>query len=72
MERTTNGLRAVLFDELEALRNGKSTPHRAVAVAQLAAQIVRSARLDIEFQQHVKHTLGDNAPVQLPTLTLAA
>lgn len=46
--RTTKGLCNVLFDELDLLRNGKSNPHRAAAVAKLAVQIINTKRLEIE------------------------
>jgi competence transcription factor ComK len=72
MERTTNGLRAALFEELESLRAGRSTPHKAVAVAALAAQIVRSAALDIRYQEHVRHSQNPETPLEFPKLTLAA
>lgn len=41
-------LRRVLWLEINDLRNGKSTPHRANALSKLAAQILDSTRLEIQ------------------------
>src|SRR5690242_17940575 len=46
--RTTKGLCNCLFDELDMIRNGKSNPHQAAAVAKLAVQIINTKRLEIE------------------------
>lgn len=54
VERTSQGLRDALFDELDALRNGESNPARASAMSKLAVQIINSAIMEIEFQKHVK------------------
>lgn len=61
--RTSAGLRDMLFDELEALRAGKSDPKRAMAVAKLAATIVDSVRMEIEF---VRHVPPGKEPEQMP------
>lgn len=50
--RTSSGLREALFDELDALRAGRSDPRRAAAVAGLAKQIVESVKLEIVFAEH--------------------
>jgi len=51
VERTTFGLRDALFDEMDALRRGTSTPQRASAVSKLAVQIINSANMEIEYQK---------------------
>ena len=58
--RSTKGLRDALFDEMDALRNGKSNPHVASAQAKLAVQIINSVRLDIEYQKHISSTPGSS------------
>lgn len=50
-ERTSHGLRDVLFNEIDALVNGESTPHRAIAVSKLATQIVNCANMEVEYQK---------------------
>lgn len=47
--RTTAGLRDALFDELEALRRGESTPQRAKAICNTAQQILKSAEVEMAF-----------------------
>lgn len=54
--RSTKGLRDALFDEMDALRHGRSNPHVASAQAKLAVQIINSVRLDIEYQKHIQST----------------
>jgi len=48
-DRTMAGLREALFDELEDLREGHSSPHEAIAFSKLADNIIGS--LDIEIKQ---------------------
>lgn len=52
-ERSSRGLRDVLFDEIDALRNGNSNPSRATAMSKVAAQIINSVRIEIEHQKYV-------------------
>lgn len=47
--KTTEGLRDALFDELNALRAGKSNPQQARAVAQMADKIIDSIRVQIQY-----------------------
>ena len=67
--RTSLGLRNALFDELDALRDGKSNPQRASAMSKLAVQIINSVRMDIEFQKHVmsspNNTIGETPALKL-------
>jgi hypothetical protein len=56
VKRTSAGLRDALFDEIDALRGGRSTPQRASAVAKLAVQIIGTVHMDIEYQKHVVST----------------
>lgn len=47
--KTTEGLRDALFDEINLIREGKSNPQRARALAQLADRIIDSIRVQIQF-----------------------
>lgn len=49
--RTSAGLRNVLFDEIDALRRGDGDPQRANAVAQLAKAILVTAKMEYQFKQ---------------------
>ena len=45
--RTSTGLREVLFDQLERLRNGQCTVNEAKAVAMLSKSIVDTVHMEI-------------------------
>jgi hypothetical protein len=49
--RTSAGLRDAIFDEIDALRNGKSNPTRANAVAKLATGVIDTVRMEMEVQR---------------------
>lgn len=42
-------LRERLFQEIDLVQAGKSTPQRAQAVAKLAAQIIESAKVEVTY-----------------------
>jgi hypothetical protein len=50
--RSSAGLRDALFDELDAIRSGKSNPTRANAVAKLAAGIVETVRMELDVARY--------------------
>ena len=51
VDRTSSGLRGVLFDALDDLRAGKMTPRNAAAVASLASQIVNVSKLEMIYDR---------------------
>lgn len=53
--RTSKGLRDSMFDVLDDLRNGKTTPQAAAAAARLGMVVISAARMDIEHQRYVNH-----------------
>ena len=53
MARTSAGLRNVLFDEVDALRNGTSNPARARSIAMLTNTALKSVEVEIEFHKYV-------------------
>lgn len=53
MNRTSSGLRNVLFDEIDSLRNGGSNPARARSLAMLANTALKSVEVEIEFHKYV-------------------
>lgn len=59
--RNSAGLRDAIFDEIDAIRMGKSNPTRANAVAKLATGIVETVRMEIEVQRHLR-----NSPAAAP------
>lgn len=51
--RSTSGLRAALFEEMEALRSGESNAQRARSVAMMANSILQSVEVEIEYHKYV-------------------
>lgn len=47
--RTSGGLRDLLFDEIASLQRGDTEPQRAMAVSNLAKQIINIAKAEVEF-----------------------
>jgi hypothetical protein len=60
--RTSQGLRDILFEEIELIRGGSKDYQRAASVAGLAKQIVAIADLDLKYRDIV----GDNKAPLLP------
>ena len=60
VNRTSDNLKELMWDELEALTAGTSTPQNARAKASLAGQICGITRLEIDFSRFVaeKRTEG--------------
>ena len=60
VSRTSAGLRDAIFDEIDAIRNGRSNPTRANAVAKLANGIVETVRMEIDVQKHLNKQSTSN------------
>lgn len=61
---TVEGLRDALFDEINLLRAGKTTPQKARAISHLAAQVVQSLQVQIQYQKLMAQ-MGSNKPIQI-------
>ena len=68
-KRTSEYLKDILFDELEALVSGESTPADARAKANVANTICSIARLEMDF---AKSTSGGIRTASPKTLKLAS
>lgn len=56
--RTSSGLKDALFDELDNLRNGKSTPQHARAVSGLINNVIATTRLEMDYASSLtKHAI---------------
>jgi hypothetical protein len=69
-KRTTQGLRDVLFDEIEELRSGKGDPATAQAIASLAKQIINTARIEMDFVRTIAASEATGRPIGLGHLPL--
>lgn len=69
--RTTRGLRDLLFDEIDELRTGEGNPEKSMAVANLAKQIVNTAKVELDFQRVIQdHAATGNPLPEMGTLSL--
>jgi len=75
MERSTSGLRTVLLDEIDSLRNGDTSEGRAHAVARLANATIATVRLEMDAHEFLARNLEDapkNVAASIKPLALAA
>ncbi len=63
--RTSAGLRAVLFDELDRMRGGKTNATNANAIARLVGEIVHTIEMELEVHKHMTRIPGEG-PKELP------
>lgn len=70
--RTSQGLRDVLFDEIEELRTGDGDPQKSLAVAHLAKQIVNTAKVEMDFARVMTAQKNAGDPVLLGSLQLGS
>ena len=68
IQRTSVGLAEAMFEELEALSNGSSTPQQARAKASVANTIISLSRLQMDFARFVSDSRTQDSA--LPNLTL--
>lgn len=69
IEKTSRGLAQAMFEELELLRGGQSTPQQARAKASIANTICTISRLEMDFARFVTSARADsedNAMKALP------
>jgi len=70
MKRTSEGLRDVLFEEIEQLQGPNGDPRRALAVANVARQIVNTVRVELDYAKQLTDLQARGGDVKLGTLAL--
>lgn len=70
--RSTQGLRDILFDEIEELRTGNGDPTKSLAVANLARQIIGTAKVELDFHRVMMSAAEAGKPVTLGNLQLGS
>jgi hypothetical protein len=65
IERTFPGLRESLFEELDRLRSGETTPQVAGAFARLSGVIVRNVEIEMKYNTQANKT-NQKSAVSLP------
>ncbi len=71
-QRTTEGLRDILFDEIEAMRGSDPDPTRARSIATLSREILSTARLELQFQEATARMQAQGANVSFQPLALGS
>jgi hypothetical protein len=71
-KRTSQGLRDILFDELEELRSGDGDPSRALAVANLAKQIINVAKVEMDFHRTMLQSNEQGNALKLGSMELGS
>ena len=67
---TIEGLRDILFDEIDQLRKGTSNPTRARVIAQMAGQVIDSMRVQIQYGRLIKD--GKDGTLRLGSASAAS
>ena len=70
--RTTQGLRDALFDELDELRSDAANPEKSLAVANVAKQIINTAKVELDFHKFITDQEKGGSPVTLGNLQLGS
>ena len=71
IDRTSRGLAAAMFEELENLRNGDSTPQMARAKSSIANTICTISRLEMDFARFVDSTRANDSDNGMKALPMA-
>lgn len=70
--RTTEGLRDALFDELDELRSDAANPEKSLAVANIAKQIINTAKVELDFHKFMADQQSNGTPVNFGNLKLGS
>ena len=70
--RTTQGLRDILFDEIERMQTEDGDPSRAMAVANLSKQIINTAKVELDFARTMTALAEKGNAVSLGALELGS
>ena len=71
-KRTTQGLRDVLFDEIEELRGKNGDPQKSMAVANIAKQIINVAKVELDFHRQAVALAEEGRPLALGDMQLGS
>jgi hypothetical protein len=72
LTRSSQGLRDILFDEIEELRNGDGDPTKSMAVANLAKQIINVAKVELDFHRQIAAHAESGTPIKMGSLQLGS
>lgn len=71
-QRTAAGLREMLFEQIDGIRNGTRTAKDAQAISGLTAAILASVKVEMQFRDHqAKASMEEALPIgELPLCNL--
>ena len=72
LSRTSQSLRDVLFEEIEELRNGDGDPSKAMAVANLAKQVINVAKVELDYHRMVLAHAEAGSQLKLGSMNLGS
>lgn len=72
LARTSQGLRDILFDEIADLRTGNGDPTKSMAIANLAKQIINTAKVELDFHRQLAQHAAEGTPIKMGTLQLGS
>lgn len=72
--RTSRGLRDMLFDEIDLLREGKSSAQRANAIGRLAGGVVDSVKMELDMAKYLNGRKAAPSPeiLDMPSVKLGS
>ena len=70
IDRTTEGIRDFIFDEMERLANGQSDIDRLKAMSKASDTILKSAALDITMRKLVNDEKKNGGPKEVADMNL--
>lgn len=71
-ERTTQGLRDILFEEITSLRSKNGDATKSMAVAKLAQQILNTAKVEMQFARTMIAAAESGQPIELGNMRLGS
>ena len=66
IKRNTTGMKEALFDELDSLRKGDSTPQKARAVSCLVGGVIAATRIEMDYARFIADKNSGGKPKALP------
>jgi hypothetical protein len=70
-ERNSSGLREMLFEQIDGVRNGSIDPKKAKTIASLAMTIIKSVEVEMQFREQQASLKKMGEPTGLGALPLA-
>lgn len=70
IQRSTKGIRDMLFDEIDSLRNGRTEYRRAVTLTRMCDTIIETAEFELQYAKFL--TSAGKGDSQTPEIRLGS